>query len=113
MQWVVFAKRPFAGPQAVLAYLARYTHRVAISNSHYGLIAGTLRARKIERGRQALAELRVSPQSAPAEANRETEPLLSAHRRPCCGGRMIIVETFDGPRPARSPSPNRIRIDTS
>jgi hypothetical protein len=31
--WVVFAKRPFAGPQAVLAYLARYTHRVAISNS--------------------------------------------------------------------------------
>ena len=30
--WVVFAKRPFAGPQAVLAYLARYTHRVAISN---------------------------------------------------------------------------------
>jgi hypothetical protein len=32
-EWVVYAKRPFAGPQAVLAYLARYTHRVAISNS--------------------------------------------------------------------------------
>jgi hypothetical protein len=31
--WVVYAKRPFAGPQAVLAYLSRYTHRVAISNS--------------------------------------------------------------------------------
>ena len=31
--WVVFAKRPFAGPRAVLAYLARYTDRVAISNS--------------------------------------------------------------------------------
>jgi hypothetical protein len=30
--WVVYAKSPFAGPQAVLAYLARYTHRVAISN---------------------------------------------------------------------------------
>ena len=31
--WVVYAKKPFAGPKAVLAYLARYTHRVAISNS--------------------------------------------------------------------------------
>ena len=32
-EWVVYAKRPFAGPQAVLTYLSRYTHRVAISNS--------------------------------------------------------------------------------
>jgi hypothetical protein len=31
--WVVYAKRPFAGPEAVLAYLSRYTHRVAIANS--------------------------------------------------------------------------------
>jgi hypothetical protein len=31
--WVVYSKRPFAGPTAVLAYLGRYTHRVAISNS--------------------------------------------------------------------------------
>ena len=31
-KWFVYAKRPFAGPQAVLAYLSRYTHRVAISN---------------------------------------------------------------------------------
>jgi hypothetical protein len=31
-QWVVHAKPPFPGPQAVLAYLSRYTHRVAISN---------------------------------------------------------------------------------
>jgi hypothetical protein len=31
--WVVYSKRPFAGPAAVLAYLGRYTHRVAISNS--------------------------------------------------------------------------------
>ena len=30
--WVVYAKRPFGGPRAVLAYLSRYTHRVAISN---------------------------------------------------------------------------------
>ena len=32
-RWVVYAKPPFAGPGAVLAYLSRYTHRVAISNS--------------------------------------------------------------------------------
>jgi hypothetical protein len=31
-EWVVYAKRPFAGPAAVLSYLSRYTHRVAISN---------------------------------------------------------------------------------
>ncbi|HEY6644127.1 IS91 family transposase [Povalibacter sp.] len=31
-EWIVYAKRPFAGPEAVLAYLSRYTHRVAISN---------------------------------------------------------------------------------
>ena len=33
IRWFVYAKRPFAGPKAVLAYLSRYTHRVAISNS--------------------------------------------------------------------------------
>jgi len=32
VEWVVYAKRPFAGPAAVLAYLSRYTHRAAISN---------------------------------------------------------------------------------
>ena len=32
-EWVVYAKKPFGGPQGVLSYLARYTHRVAIANS--------------------------------------------------------------------------------
>ncbi|PCJ45878.1 MAG: IS91 family transposase [Moraxellaceae bacterium] len=32
-EWVVYAKEPFAGPKAVLAYLSRYTHRIAISNN--------------------------------------------------------------------------------
>lgn len=32
VEWVVYAKRPFAGPGQVLAYLSRYTHRIAISN---------------------------------------------------------------------------------
>ena len=33
VEWVVYAKRPFGGPDAVLAYLSRYTHRTAIANS--------------------------------------------------------------------------------
>jgi hypothetical protein len=163
--WFVYAKRPFAGPQAVLAYLSRYTHRVAISNSrlialdeanvtfkwkdyrikgrgrlramtldaaefirrfllhvlpsgfhrirHYGLFAGTLRARNIERARQLLAALKAPPQRKPGEADSDAEAPLLARRCPCCGGRMIIIETFEGARPGRSPSPSRIRIDTS
>jgi hypothetical protein len=163
--WVVFAKRPFAGPQAVLAYLARYTHRVAISNARlialgeagvtfkwkdyrskgrdrlktmtlnaaefihrfllhvlpsgfhrirrYGLFAGTVRARNIERARHLLVAPEASPERARAEADSEAETPLPARRCPCCGGRMIMVETFEGVRPARSPSPIRIRIETS
>jgi len=39
-EWVVYAKRPFAGPEAVLAYLSRYTHRVAISNARLVALEG-------------------------------------------------------------------------
>jgi hypothetical protein len=44
-EWVVYAKRPFAGPEQVLAYLSRYTHRTAIANS---------RLIKLEEGRVTL-----------------------------------------------------------
>jgi len=163
-EWVVYAKRPFAGPKAVLAYLARYTHRVAISNSrlialdeqgvsfkwknyrikgrdrlktmtlaahefirrfllhvlpsgfhrirHYGLFAGTVRARNIERARHLL-EVEAAPQRPCTKADGQAEDVSPARRCPCCGGRMIVVETFEGPRPWRSPSPTRIRIDSS
>ena len=80
---------------------------------HYGLFAGTVRAHNIERARQLLTAPNASPESSRAGANREAETPSPAHRCPCCGGRMIIVETFEGPRPARSSSPSRIRIDTS
>jgi hypothetical protein len=40
IDWVVYAKRPFAGPESVLRYLSRYTHRIAIANSR--LINATL-----------------------------------------------------------------------
>jgi hypothetical protein len=164
-KWVVYAKRPFAGPEAVLAYLARYTHRVAISNSrlialdkagvsfkwkdyrikggdrlktmtldaaefirrfllhvlpsgfhrirHYGLFASALRACNIENARRLLAATETSPDSSRAETDSQAETASPVHRCPCCGGRMVIVETFDAPRPARSPSPTQIRIDTS
>jgi hypothetical protein len=161
-EWGVYAKRPFAGPQAVLAYLARYTHRVAISNSrlialdeagvtfkwkdyrgrdrlktmtldaaefirrfllhvlpsgfhrirHYGQFAGAVRAHNIERVRKLLAA-QAAPQRPCAEADAQADDVSSPRRCPCCGGRMIIVETFEGPRSAQSPLPSRIRIDTS
>ena len=45
-EWVVYAKRPFGGPEQVLAYLGRYTHRVAIANSRLiGIEAGRVRFR--------------------------------------------------------------------
>jgi hypothetical protein len=164
-EWVVYAKRPFAGPQAVLAYLARYTHRVAISNSrlvalddagvafrwkdyrikgrdrlktmtldaaefirrflihvlptgfhrirHYGLFASAVRAQNVERARQLLATPNANPEPSRAEGDNGAESLAAAHRCPCCGGRMIVIEIFDAVRSARSPSPSRIRIDTS
>jgi hypothetical protein len=44
--WVVYAKRPFAGPEQVLEYLGRYTHRVALSNDRLlGLDQGVVRFR--------------------------------------------------------------------
>ncbi len=49
--WVVFSKKPFAGPQQVLEYIGRYTHRVAISNNRIvdvqnGMVTFTYRDRK-------------------------------------------------------------------
>jgi Putative transposase/Transposase zinc-binding domain len=164
-EWVLYAKRPFAGPAAVLAYLARYTHRVAISNSrlvafdeagvafrwkdyrikgrdrfktmtldaaefirrflmhvlptgfhrirHYGLFASAVRAQNVERARQLLATSAATPEPSRARADNGAESPAAAHRCPCCGGQMVIIETFEGVRPARSPSLSRIRIDTS
>lgn len=45
-EWVVYAKKPFAGPRKVLEYLARYTHRVALTNERLlGLRDGIVRLR--------------------------------------------------------------------
>ena len=164
-EWVVYAKRPFGGPEAVLAYLSRYTHRVAIGNSrliacddssvtfkwkdyranererakvmtlaadefirrflihvlpsgfhrirHYGLFANGGRAENIVRARQLLnvpAPQRQSDEPNPANDN---EPPSLPNPCPCCGGRMIVIETFArGCVPRHQPAPT-IRIDSS
>jgi hypothetical protein len=162
-KWFVYAKRPFAGPKAVLAYLSRYTHRVAISNRrliaadeksvtfkvkdyrvegpgryttmtlatgdfirrfllhvlpkgfhrirHYGLLASGARERNLAKARQLLAAF--IPQDT------SEEPAVSdtlATACPCCGGRMIIIETFEpGCQPQHRPTTSMaaIGIDTS
>ena len=143
VDWWLYAKPPFGGPKPVLAYLSRYTHRIAISNRrlvawddagvtfnykdyriegpdrykvmtlsvgefirrflmhvlpkrfhrirHYGLFANGARADNIARARELLKM--PAADSEPASAN--TDDLLHSHRCPCCGGRMIIIETFE------------------
>jgi len=85
---------------------ARGFHRIR----HYGLLANGGRAENIARARELLA---VSPtQSEPADANAD-DPLMLSQPCPCCGGRMIIIETFErGSTPRTHPS-SPIRIDTS
>jgi hypothetical protein len=151
-RWVVYAKPPFAGPEAVLAYLARYTHRVAIANQrllafdqtgvtfhykdyrrdgadrqrvmtlaadefirrfllhllplgfhrirHYGLLAASARGASLVRARELLA---VAP---PPDDDKLTEqPLDVRPPCPCCGGHMIVIETFARCGQPRAPPP--------
>jgi len=155
--WFVYAKPPFTGPEAVLAYLARYTHRVAISNSrlvsldkhgvtfrykdyrrndrarfrtmtlmpnefirrfllhvlpkgfhrirHYGLLASATCKANIARAKELIA----APLPSVDPSTEHNDPDLAANHRPpcpCCGGRMIIVESFGrGGEPRAPPSP--------
>jgi hypothetical protein len=166
-EWVVYAKRPFGGPEAVLAYLSRYTHRVAIANSrliafndnsvtfkwkdyradarerqkvmtlatgefirrflthvlpqgfhrirHYGLFASGTRADNIARARHLL-DASIAQSCSADTTTASTEPKPLSHPCPCCGGRMVIIETFErGSSPRYRPAvPTAlIRIDTS
>jgi Putative transposase/Transposase zinc-binding domain len=163
LEWVVYSKPPFGGPQAVLAYLARYTHRVAIANSrlvafndagvtfrwkdyridgpdryklmtlaasefirrflihvlpdgfhrirHYGLFANGSRAANIARVRELLNA--PAPQNDADNAADPDEPPTLGHPCPCCGGRMIIIETFEPGCSPRTHPTVPVTIDTS
>ena len=166
IDWVVYAKEPFAGPRQVLRYLSRYTHRIAISNRrlvaadangvafkykdyrvegpdryktmtlatdefirrflihvlpkgfhrirHYGLLASGNRAANIAHARELLAMPLKEPETA--KAAEPGEPSVLPRPCPCCGGRMIIIETFARgcqPKHRPTPAPAEIRIDTS
>jgi hypothetical protein len=167
VDWVVYAKEPFAGPEQVLRYLSRYTHRIAISNRrllsadhnrvafkykdyriegpdryktmilptgefirrflmhvlpqgfhrirYYGLLASSVRADNIARIRQMLAPPLIPIDAINAATTKPNEPKAPEHPCPCCGGRMVIIETFErGCQPRyRPPPPAQIRIDTS
>jgi hypothetical protein len=163
--WFVYAKPPFAGPEAVLAYLARYTHRVAISNSrlialdqhgvtfrykdyrrngqarygtmtlaadefirrfplhvlpkgfhrirHYGLLASATAKTNIAHARELIA----TPPPDPPPADDNTDRLtggVTDHRPPCpcCGGQMIIVETFARGGAPRGPPSSKTGVGT-
>jgi hypothetical protein len=160
-EWVVYAKRPFGGPEAVLAYLARYTHRIAISNSrliafdganvtfrwknyrtkgreryktmtlaapefirrflihtlpdgfhrirHYGLFANGGRVRNIAHARELLD----IPVTDNGQAGEATEPTSPARPCPCCGGRLIVIKTFERGHQPRAPPHTPIRIASS
>jgi Putative transposase/Transposase zinc-binding domain len=159
-RWVVYAKPPFSGPEAVLAYLSRYTHRVAISNHrlisfddagvtfrykdyrrsnedrqqvmtlatdefirrfllhvlprgfhrirHYGLLAGSAHKASILRARELLNV------ALPEPADIVEVPVEACPPCPCCGGRMVIIETFERwkqPRPPPQSAPPDRDID--
>ena len=160
-KWYVNTKRPFAGPRQVLAYLSRYTHRVAISNSrliamndngvtfkykdyrvegrkryktmtlgthefirrflthvlprgfhrirHYGLFANGGRAKNIAKARELLGMAKPQPEADEARQDQDNEPAMLACPCPKCGGRMIIIETFErGNAPRNWPPPEGI-----
>jgi hypothetical protein len=168
IDWVVYAKRPFAGPRQVLRYLSRYTHRVAISNRrliaandngvtfkykdyridgpgryktmtlatdefirrflihvlpkglhrirHYGLLAKANRVANIVRARDLLAIPASSKHPEPSKTTATDEVRVLPRPCPCCGGRMIIIETFArGCEPSHRPTraSQEITIDTS
>ena len=167
-KWYVYGKRPFGGPKAVLAYLSRYTHRVAISNSrlvncdrngvvfkykdyradgharhkrmtlatgefirrflihvlpkgfhrirHYGLFTSSKRVENIMRARQLLNVPVPQTEDRDATCTDANEPQTLSHPCPCCGGRMIVIETFErGSTPRYRPTAPTVpsRIDTS
>jgi len=134
IDWVVYAKEPFAGPNAVLAYLSRYTHRIAISNSRLtrvdaqgvtfkvkdyringpgrfktmGFMGNGSRATNVAKIR-GLLDAKAPDQREDETANgTDEQSRVLALPCPCCGGRLIIIECL--PRsclPREPPDPQK------
>jgi len=96
----------------VCAFIRRFLIHVLPSGfhriRHYGLFASGARAQNIAQVRQLLTPAAKSDPDAARNDSDEADP-PNPYPCPCCGGRMIVVETFG--RAGASPSP--IRIDTS
>ena len=83
---------------------------------HGSLFASTTRADNIARARELLAVPMLPIDAIKAASTNVDEPQTPQHPCPCCGGRMIIIETFErGSAPRHRPTPPMItiRIDTS
>jgi len=102
--WVVHAKRPFAGPEQVLDYVGRYTHRVAISNNR--LVStdnGKVRhrARKLARCRELLGMVPAVPAAAdpPTDHRDRCKTLTGRSLRECphCHGIMRVIDCIARP----------------
>jgi hypothetical protein len=92
--------------------LPRGLHRIR----HYGLFANASRAQNIATARELLAVPTPKTKADDAADANTTEPPSLSHPCPCCGGRMIIIETFArGAKPRYRPNASMaaIRIDTS
>jgi hypothetical protein len=80
---------------------------------HYGLFANGGRAENIARARRLLNVPATQDEPGHADVANDNETPTLAHPCPCCGGRMIIIETFErGCTPRHRPT-IPIRIDTS
>jgi hypothetical protein len=80
---------------------------------HYGLFASGVRAHNIAHARELLAAPIPREQNKRPNDGDQPEPRVLAHPSPCCGGRMIVIETFERGRAPRASSLGEIRIDTS
>jgi hypothetical protein len=83
---------------------------------HYGLFANGNRAANVARARELLAVPSRLNQPKTPEPTALDEPRVLPRPCPCCGGRMIIIETFARgcePRHRPTPAPAAARIDTS
>src|SRR5207344_2032749 len=80
---------------------------------HYGLFASGARAQNLARARELLAMPPPRDEAAKADTGDRTEPPSPLPACPCCGGRMIIIETFARRSSPRSHPTGPIRIDTS